>query len=135
MLPKITYQDVAARFQDGESLGDETYVQNLIDDVVDDITVKWGPRIKARLDAEIITERTLKRVVSAVVLRVLRNPDGIYRESLGNYEYQMSQKVAAGYVTYLQEEIDTLIGVTPSPFGSSNMNVTSAFGGRMWPGV
>lgn len=134
MLPVITYDDVAARFVDGdpENLGDQTQVKELIDDVLDDIQVRFGSRIEARLKAKLITERTVKRVVAAIVLRILRNPDGIYRESLGNYEYQMSQKVASGYLMYLPEEIETLVGAPTFPYGTVDMGVTNMGGKRVW---
>ena len=63
---------------------------------------------------------------------MLRNPDGIYREQLGNYQYVKSQKVAAGYITYLPEEIAALVGGPGIGVGSSTMRVESWLGGAVW---
>lgn len=133
-LPEVTYADVQARFVDGDGtdLGEQAAVESLIADVLDDIQVKYGVSVQNRLDAGLITERTVKRIVSNVVLRVLRNPDGIYRESLGNYEYTMSQKVASGYVLYLPEEIAALTGAGTLRFGTVNMAPTNMFGQGVW---
>jgi len=128
--PQMTFDDVAERFL-GENvgeLGDPDKVNVLIGDIIDQIDSRWGVAVKRRLQTKQLSERGFKRVVSNVALRVLRNPDGIYREQLGTYQYQMSQKVASGYVAFLPEEIEALVGGRGVTFGTVDMQVVNMTG-------
>lgn len=135
MLPDVSVEHVLARYVDGDpdDLGTPDEVAGLIADVLDDIQVRFGASVQRRLDAGLITPRTVQRVVANVVLRVLRNPDGVYREQLGTYNYQMSQKVASGYVMYLPEEIAALTGAgVVDSFGTVDMPVVNMIGRVVW---
>lgn len=132
--PEVTFNDVAGRYLAGDAadLGDPAKAANIIADVIDEIDSRFGAAVKSRLASGALTETTFKRVVANVVLRVVRNPDGIYREQLGTYMYQMSQKVASGYVLLMPEEIQALIGGAAVPFGTVDMPVSPLGGGTVW---
>lgn len=132
--PDVTFKDVSGRYLAGDvaDLGDPDKAAVLIADVVDEIDARFGAAVKARLASGALSETTFKRVVANVVLRVLRNPDGIYREQLGTYMYQMSQKVASGYVLFMPEEVAALVGGSVLPFGTVDMPVSPLGGGTVW---
>ena len=134
-LPVVGYGDVEIRYLDGDlsELGTQSAIEEQILDVVDDVQVRWGAIVEFRLKSGLLTERTFTRVVSNVVLRVLRNPDGIYDETLGNYQYKMSRAVATGFITYLPEEIELLTGIGDNlNIGTINAPVAPLGGGTTW---
>jgi len=134
-LPEVTFADVDTRYLEGSltDLGSQVAVETLIEDVVDDIQVKWGSAVEYRLGESLLTARTFKRIVAHVVLRVLRNPEGIYDETLGNYQYKTSQKVATGYITYLPEEVAALTGAGEGlAVGTVDVPVAPLGGGTVW---
>ena len=54
------------------------------------------------------TEGQVRRVVCAMVLRVLRNPDGLVQESIDDYAYRRADAVADGLLYATPRELDSL---------------------------
>lgn len=71
-----TVQDVNDRWLTGELPATDTQVQTLIDDAEDKILTEY-PKTPENVAAGIVREGTVKRVVARMVLRVLRNPEGL----------------------------------------------------------
>ncbi len=74
------------------------------------------PTLEADLLAGTVLQGNVIAAVSAVVLRVLKNPDGYQSESLGSYSYQRAAPVAAGSLFITPEELSIL---TPLGFRQS----------------
>ena len=53
-------------------------------------------------------ERTYKRIVSTMVIRVLKNPDGLLTETIDDYTYRRDSAVSAGALYVSGEELDQL---------------------------
>jgi len=68
------------------------------------------PTLEADITAGTVTTANVVRVVVAVVLRVLRNPDGKLEESIDDYSYRRDSATSTGglYVTS-----DELADLTP----------------------
>jgi hypothetical protein len=87
------------------------------------------PRVPARLLSGALSENNYKRVVSDVVLRVLRNPGGVTSESEGGYTYATSALVASGSLWLTDGDRRTLNGVTaPYVPGSVGIGLDSGWG-------
>lgn len=68
------------------------------------------PTLEADITAATVSEENVIRVVVAMVLRVLRNPDGKLEESIDDYSYRRDSAMSTGglYVT-----TDELADLTP----------------------
>lgn len=71
-----TVQDVRDRWLDGELPYTDEQVQSLVDDAEDVILAEF-PTIEQDIAAGTVTTVRVVRVVSRMVARVLRNPDGV----------------------------------------------------------
>lgn len=82
--------------------------QALIDDawVIVNIQV---PSLAAAQDSGALSTEVLRAVLSAMVLRVLRNPDGVRQWSVDDYSETRDSSVAAGAL-YLSDDELRLIG-------------------------
>ncbi len=69
------------------------------------------PTLEARLDAVPATlDAGLVRIVLvAMVLRVLRNPNGIRQESIQDYSYSRDAEGASGLLSVSEAELDLLV--------------------------
>lgn len=65
--------------------------------------------LAARLDDDLITEQDIRFVVAAMVVRVLRNPEGKQAETAGDYSYQLSAGARSGQM-YLTADERALLG-------------------------
>lgn len=68
------------------------------------------PKIEADMTAGTVTTANVVRVVAAMVLRVLRNPEGYDQESIDDWSGRRSSLVADGILRITSEE---LASVTP----------------------
>ena len=68
--------------------------------------------LPADLDAGTVTTRDVVAVVCAMVLRVMRNPDGKISESVDDYSYRRADAVADGSLYVSEGELARL---TPAP--------------------
>lgn len=95
MSNPVTVSDLEARWRPLSP--DEAIVaQAILDDAWDTLRLR-SPSLEARYAAGDVGLSTIRRVVCAMTLRVLRDPapDGVlYSETIGNYSYQRSR--AAG---------------------------------------
>lgn len=79
------------------------------------------PTLDARITAEKLTPGTVGDVVVDMVVRLLRNPEGLSSESAGDYSYQRNQATGEGRLFMRPDEIVRLRGysgqVTSVPVG------------------
>lgn len=68
------------------------------------------PNLEADITAETVSEANVVRVISAMVLRVLRNPEGWDQESIDDWSGRRSSLVADGLLRVTPDE---LASVTP----------------------
>lgn len=66
------------------------------------------PSLDQRLTDGSVSPDLVVAVVSAMVLRVLRNPEGKRQESLDDYSYTRDQALSAGVLYVTDAEIDLL---------------------------
>lgn len=66
------------------------------------------PLLEQRLLTGLVSTDLAVAVVSAMVLRVLRNPEGKRQESLDDYSYTRDQALSAGVLYVTDAEVDLL---------------------------
>jgi hypothetical protein len=80
------------------------------------------PDLAAKVTADEIDQADVVQVEADAVLRLVRNPEGLFSETDGTYGYQFSREIASGKLEITPEEWATL-GVRPGrvfqlvPFG------------------
>lgn len=82
------------------------------------------PGLAARLDeagADSSLHRVSVQVVCAIVLRVLKNPDGKFKENIEDYGYQLDASVATGELYVSDAELDLL---APDAGGGGAFSIT-----------
>jgi hypothetical protein len=107
-------EDVATRL--GRELDpiEVTQARVLLDDA-ESILLAKIPDLHTRITLGTLSESLVVMVESNAVCRVLRNPDGLFQETDGNYSYQVAQNVASGRLSILREEWEYL-GVSSEIF-------------------
>jgi hypothetical protein len=99
--------DVQARL--GRELTEEE--TDLIDVRLDDVErmiKRRIPDLDDQITAGDLDVEDVRQVESDAVLRLVRNPEGYFSETDGNYSYQFSRDVASGRLEILPEELETL---------------------------
>jgi hypothetical protein len=69
------------------------------------------PDLAAQITAGDVDADDVKQVEADAVLRLVRNPEGYFSESDGNYSYMFSRDMASGRLEILPEEW-AILGVT-----------------------
>lgn len=109
-----TATDVADRL--GREL--DTSEQRIVNARLDDVEIMIKARISdlaTKVSASANYEAIVVMVESDVVLRLLRNPEGIVGETDGNYSYQLNWANVTGRLTITDEEW-ALLGIRQSVF-------------------
>lgn len=68
------------------------------------------PDLDEKVTTGVLDQALVVMVEAEMVLRLIRNPDGLVQETDGSYSYSTSQKVASGLLEVLPREW-TLLGV------------------------
>jgi hypothetical protein len=105
--PVVT-ADIEARFR-ALTDAEETTAQALIDDAWA-VLLMMVPDIEARMTAGSTSTEAVVFVMSAMVLRVLRNPNGVRSWSVDDYSETRDSSLAAGSLYASPEEIRLLTG-------------------------
>lgn len=103
--------DVAARLGQALSDAEITWATTLLADAEDQI-LGAIPDLAERLTADPPTAResAVVRAEAWAVVRVLRNPDGRYQETIsGEYTYTRDRATSTGLLQVLPEEIDQIL--------------------------
>lgn len=94
-----TTSDIAARWRTLNTQ-QEGNAAVLLDDAWD-LLLGRRPTLETDMTAGTVRSATVKRVVCAMVLRVLKNPDGKSEVAVDDYRYKRADAIASGelYVT------------------------------------
>jgi hypothetical protein len=115
MTNRVTVEDIEARWR---PLSDQEQVnaRAFLDDAWW-LLVSRRPTLEVDLAAGTVLEANVVRVIAAMVLRVLRNPDGYDSETIDDYTYRRNSLMASGA---LHVTTDELADLTPSAPGSTS---------------
>lgn len=109
MTALATPQDLADRLGRDLDTVETRKAPPLLDDATAIILDRFPQYATAPTDAS-------KAVCCAMVLRVLRNPDGKRSESIDDYSYTIDSALSAGELYMTAKEIDTLRPIRTSAF-------------------
>jgi hypothetical protein len=109
--PVIT-ADLEARFRP-LSAAEEVTAQALLDDAWA-VLLTVIPDLEARMAAGTPSTSLVVSVASAMVLRVMRNPNGVRSWSVDDYSETRDNSIAAGSLYVAPEEIRLLTGLASS---------------------
>ena len=101
--------DLESRFRP-LSADEATFANALLDDAWA-ILLSQRPNLEAQIDAGTVPEGVATFVLSAMVLRVLRNPNGVKQWSVDDYSETRDSSLAAGSLYVSPEELGLLVPV------------------------
>lgn len=102
----VTTSELAVRFRPLVG-AEEEYAQALLDDAWE-ILLVHKPNLDAQMAAEEVSQGAVSVVISSMVLRVLRNPDGVRQWSVDDYSETRDNSVAAGALYVSPDELGLL---------------------------
>jgi len=111
-LPEVLPDAVPNYYQGDISDLDQNYVKGKLGEVVDQINVRWGAIVAARLASGALPTRLYEAVVVRVASRVFENPEGYRKENEGQYGYEVNPAVASGTLWYTADDIKDLTGAS-----------------------
>lgn len=82
----------------------------LIDDAWEEIRGRV-PTLDARHDAGLVTDGQVRKVIAAMVMRILRNPDAIRQWTIDDGTFVRDSAVSAGLLYMTPEDVALLSGV------------------------
>ena len=103
----VSTQDVADAIKGGIPDEDVPWVQNLIGRATR-LLANLRPGLPGLISDGVIDGAFVGDVIVDAVLRVVRNPEGFYREQEGKYGYSKSVDVASGRLEFLPSELASL---------------------------
>lgn len=92
------------------SVEEEPVAQALLDDAWA-VLLAQVPGIEARMTAGTLSDALVRKVESAMVLRVLRNPEGWRQWSIDDASFTRDQSLSAGQLYLAPEELAELTSV------------------------
>lgn len=92
---------------------------------VERLILRRIPNLVAQVEAGDLDEADVVDIEAEAVLRVIRNPEGLYSEQDGSYGYQLSREASDSSLRITAEEWRTL-GIRPSKMFSLVPNRASA---------
>jgi len=105
----VIVSDLVARWRP-LSASESIVAQSYLDDAMNEVTVR-RPSVLADITAGLVTQASLVRVVTSMVLRVLKNPDGKSEESIDDYRYKRDEVIASGALYVSDDELRLITGV------------------------
>lgn len=109
-LPDVDISEIPNHYAgDITELGDE-FLQGKLHEVVDQINVRWGSLVEARIESGKLPLRLYSAVVVRVASRLFGNTEGFKRETEGGYSYELSAAVASGTLWYTDDDERDLTG-------------------------
>lgn len=109
MSTPVIIADLEARWRP-LSASEAVVAQSVLDDALSIVVVR-RPTVMADIAAGEVTEDSLIFVVCAMVLRVLKNPDGKAEESIDDYRYKRDTAIASGALYVSDDELRLVTGV------------------------
>lgn len=108
---------IEARFRtlsDNEKVNAEAWIADSWE-----ILTSRRPSLSDDMDASTVSDNAVIRVISAMVIRRLQNPEGKSEESIDDYSYKRDPSTASGDLYVKNSEIDV---VTPAVTGPRRTN-------------
>lgn len=115
-LPDVSVDEIPKHYSGETSEFTDVFLRGKLDEVVDQINVRWGTLVEARLASGALPLRLYNAVVVRAASRVLNNEDGFSEEHEGQYGYKVSALVASGYLWFTDIDERDLTG-TVAPKG------------------
>lgn len=124
MSNPVVVEDLEARFRPLTDAAERATAEALLADAWA-IALTQAPTLEQRLSSGALDPAVAVAVISAVVLRVLRNPDGIRTWSVDDYSQTRDATVAGGALYLSEDELRLLApsGSTGSAFSITTSNV------------
>ena len=116
-------QDVSDVIKGGIPAEDLPWVANLIARATR-LLVNLRPGLPALVDSGAVVAAFVADVIVDAVARVVRNPEGYYREQEGEYGYSKSVASSSGQLEFLPSELAPL---TPGNNGVQSVRLISAW--------
>lgn len=111
----VVIEDLEERFRPLTEL-ERVPAQAWLDDAWAELTARV-PDLVARVADGRTTDALVRRVVSAMVVRVLRNPDAIRQWSVDDASFTRDSLVSSGLLYASAEEVGLLVGAPVVPAG------------------
>lgn len=110
----VTLQDLVNRFRPLNEL-EQTNAAAWLDDAWEELHAPSRvPNLDDRLTAGVITVGLIRRVVTAMVIRVLRNPEAIREWAVDDASFKRDAAITAGALYATEDEIALLSGMPVS---------------------
>ena len=109
-LPDVSPDKIPAHYSGDIGDFDPAFLQGKLHEVVDQINVRWGSIVEARLASGALPARLYEAVVVRVASRVFGNEDGFKKENEGQYGYEINPLVASGYLWFTDIDEKDLTG-------------------------
>lgn len=103
MTNPATASDVEARFRPLSS-AETVLAQTLLGDAWA-LLLGRRPTLDADIEAGTVSRENAVRVLAAMVVRVMRNPDGLLEESIDDYKYRRDSLVSSGVLHVTSDEL------------------------------
>lgn len=107
--PVVVVSDLEARWRP-LSAQESTNALAFLDDAWA-MLLSRRPDLESYITAGTVSDATVVRVVCAMVLRVMKNPDGYDSESLDDYTYRRNAVIASGLLHVTPDELGDLTPV------------------------
>lgn len=126
-LPDVSKSKIGDHYSGDTSEFTDEFLQGKLDEVVDQINVRWGSIVATRLASGALPKRLYEAVVVRVAGRVFSNEDGFKKENEGQYGYENNPLVASGYLWFTDIDERDLTGAV-APKKGSGMIGTATIG-------
>jgi hypothetical protein len=122
----VLIADLEARFRP-LTVAEQAVAQALLDDAWAELLARI-PDLEARVADGRVTDGLVVRVVSAMVIRVLRNPEAIRQWSVDDASFTRDNLVSSGLLYASAEEVGLLVGAPLGPVG--HVSFSAPYGSR-----
>lgn len=124
-LPDVNIAAIPNHYAgDTSEFGDE-FLQGKLDEVVDQINVRWGSIVESRLASGALPPRLYRAVVVRAASRVWDNAEGYKEEHEGQYGFKRDAMVASGYLWFTDIDEKDLTGRVASKVASGPMGTAT----------
>lgn len=113
--------DLAARFYRPLTARETEIAQDWLDDAWQ-MLLDRRPGLEADITASNVSERTVIRVLCAMVARIFANPQGLLEEQIDDYSYRRDSLVSSGALTLTASE---LADITPGRRASRSVRLVA----------
>ena len=109
-LPDVNSDEIPKHYSGDTDEFSPDFLQGKLNEVVDQINVRWGTIVEARLASGALPQRLYNAVVVRAAARVFGNEEGFQEEHEGQYGYKQSALVASGYLWFTDIDEKDLTG-------------------------